>query len=132
MLTETPGVTDPNAQPQQSGLVQMAKDVGQNLDGMERYITDDLRRLAKPDSILMELPQHYTEMFARWDAAGKTPEEHKMYDEIKKSLIEIHETRADSLKNKVASDGERLELQFSVKAIGKVTQAMQSMLSQQS
>ena len=132
MLTQSPSVAEADEQNAQSGLVRMAEDVQSKLSGMDDYITGHLREVTKPDSTLMALPKHLTAQFARWDAADKTPEQHKMYDTLKRKLIEMHETQANLIKSKVESNAEKMNLEFSIKAIGKATTGMQSLLSQQS
>ncbi|WP_299211354.1 hypothetical protein [uncultured Tateyamaria sp.] len=131
MISEVPPLpagNDPNAR-QKSPLELFAQGAVGDLRDKESYITDEIFKSVKSDSELMQLPDHVTELFKKWESRYTNPEDAKLVQSVKRKIIEMHGMNTDLIKNQVQSVKQKVEIEFALKGISKATSGLQQLLS---
>lgn len=123
----------PAAESQSTGINGLQERLVETLRKQEEYIVGDIHTAVDLSSPLMSLPQPLKEQFRRWaaDAAHQTPEQAKMFQVAKNKIIELHNDNRDYIRNQVEVTADKIRLEMSIKAIGKVMNGVQQLLSSQ-
>ena len=105
----------------------------ETMGGEEQKITEVIEAALDPSGPLMSLPRPVVEQFRRWEnqAGSMSPEEAWLFQVIKNKIIEIHEDNRNYIRNKVASNADKIRLELSIKAISKVINGVQQLLTSQ-
>lgn len=114
-----------------SGLAKFSSSVIEQLQEQENYLSVSLKDGLKKDGDLQKMPAHMTESFRRWEETFTSPEERVLIANVKRQVVEIMNESAAYTEDAVGRKSERIQLELAVKAIAKVTQGVQQLLSSQ-
>jgi hypothetical protein len=126
-------LTAPEAETRATGINGLQERLVKALREQEEYIIGDIEAAVDLSSPLMSLPEPVKEQFRRWaaDAANLTPEQARLLQVAKNKIIELHNDNRDYIRNKVEVTADKIRLELSIKAIGKVMTGVQQLLSSQ-
>jgi len=123
----------PPAEPCPTGISGLQDRLIECLHQQESTIVGDIENALELSGPLMSLPKPLQEQFHRWaeQPQYQTPEMKRILETAKNKIIQIHNDNREYTSNKVAYNADKIRLELSIKAIGKVISGVQQLLSSQ-
>ncbi|WP_173932934.1 hypothetical protein [Chelativorans sp. Marseille-P2723] len=123
----------PQEKPAAPGVDGLQTRLIETLRQQEESIVGDINDALDPSSPLMSLPRPVQELFRRWADHPKylTPEQARLMDVTKNKIIQLHNDNRDYIRNKVAQNADKIQLEAAVKAVSKIVNGVQQLLSSQ-
>lgn len=116
---------------EKSGIATFANSAMKSLQEHEDYIADSFQDGLNRNGNIMKVPPYLMERFKMWEEHFTTPEDLAMVAAAKKKTLEALRETSDYVAEQAEKKVDRVRLEIAVKAVSRMTQAAQQVLSSQ-
>ncbi|TPW28835.1 hypothetical protein FJU08_16025 [Martelella alba] len=115
-----------------TGLKEVGGNITKAFGDVENYMLADAKQALNPNNAFMRpIPLPVEQMFNRYEAQIRTPEERKIFETMKKNTYALYARKNENTQQQVSRNIESEQIQLSVKAASKIIAAIQQLLSSQ-
>lgn len=112
-----------------SGLDGLQNRLMEKLHQSEDNITGNIRQVLEPSNFFDKYSKQVQEKFRLLESQARTPEQAELIRTIRTRMEELNSHRGNILKERVEFNAKKFEIELSAKAMGKVTNGIQQLIS---